>query len=249
MNKYQPFFDVFYKKLERVHQVLDEYLEDPSEKNIHDVRTSIRRLESSYSIIPKSSQTKKSDKQIQQFKKFFSQNNKIRDYDIILEKLTESDYDPESKLVLTLTKKKLKKLSKAIVYAEKLSKLKTPKIKPSEKINKKFEKRIFTLIEDFQNYIPIVISNESNVDEIHAMRKTVKKLRYVLELEPKNLFQNLIIKMKQLQKILGDIHDCDIFIWYFEKKTSEIPNIIKLEKAKRRTIYQSLVSTLSSFKS
>lgn len=249
MNHPNPFFDTFFKKLDRVHQVLEQYLEDPSEKNIHDIRTSIRKLESAYSIIPKSRKTKKSDKLIRQFKKFFSQNNIIRDYDIILEKLKESNYDPESKLVLTLTKKKLKKLSKTIGYAEKLSNLKNPKIKANDKINSKFEKRISTLIEEFQNYIPIVISNESKVKELHAMRKTTKKLRYVLELDPNNSFQNLVSKMKKLQKLLGDIHDCDIFIWYFEKKKNEIPNLVKFEKTKRSNIYQNLVSTLSGFKS
>ena len=47
-------------------------------------------------------------------------NNKIRDYDIILEKLQGHGYDSESALVLTLTREKLVRVLKAIKYAKKV---------------------------------------------------------------------------------------------------------------------------------
>lgn len=250
MTKTSPFFDIFFTKLERVNEVLEKYRNDPNEENIHDIRTSIRRLEAAYSIFPKSSKTKTSAKLIKKLKFFFSLNNKIRDFDIILAKLQDSGYEPESKLVLTLTKNKLKRISKSLKYADNLANIKKPKIKENLKINSKFEKILLSLIQEFQNYVPIVIDDESKVEELHAMRKTIKKLRYILELNSSDSYCNLILQMKKLQQFLGDIHDCDIFVWYFEKRINEFPEVLKImenEKRKRSTIYQNLVSVLTGF--
>ena len=61
MNQSKSLFGNFFKKLDKAREVLDAYQNDPSEENVHDVRTSIRRLESSYMIFPKSCKTKASD--------------------------------------------------------------------------------------------------------------------------------------------------------------------------------------------
>ena len=151
MTKSRIFFDTFYKKYFENKGVLDSYLKNPSEKNIHNIRISIRRLESIYMIFPKTSRTKISDKYIQHLKYFFSLNSKIRDYDVILKKLNEYGYDPESKLVLTLMKKKIRRIMKSVVFAKKISELNKPKIK-YKKINFKFEKKILSLIYDFKNH-------------------------------------------------------------------------------------------------
>ena len=239
----------FFVKLENVNKKLNSYLDEPNEKNIHDIRTSIRRLDSIYSVIPNSSKTKTSDKLIKQFKTFFSLNSKIRDFDIILEKLIDYGHDPESKLVLSLKKKKLERLSKSIKVGTKLSNVKKPKIKLKTKIDSKFEKKVSSLIDDLNKHIPVVISDESKVCELHLLRKIVKKLRYTLELQNSS-YENIISHMRELQKFLGDIHDCDIFIWYLQKRINKIPtasSIIDSEKIKRNGIYKKLVFTLSNF--
>ena len=251
MNSSPKFFDLISQKHEKVHSNLDSYLKEPNEENIHNIRTSIRRLESAYLILPKSCKTKSSDKHMEKLKDFFSQNNRIRDFDIILEKLQSYGYDPESKIILTLQKKKLIRLKNSLVVGEKLSRNKKFKIKKQGNIYAKFEKKIASLIDDFRNFVPIVVSNELKIEELHSMRKTIKKLRYVLELEPNNSYHNLISQMKKLQQILGEIHDCDILIWYFQKrkeKTPEYTKLIESEKTKRSTIYQNLVLMLSNFK-
>ena len=243
-------YDAFFIQLENVNKKLDSYLNNPNEKNIHDVRTSIRRLDSAYSIIPNSCKTKTSDKQIKQFKTFFSVNSKIRDFDIILEKLDEYGYDPGSQLIQTLKKKKLERLSKSIKFGTKLSNTKKPKIKSKIKIESKLEKKVSSLIDDLNQYIPIVISDEFKVNELHKLRKIVKKLRYTFELKPNNSYENIISYMRQLQKFLGDIHDCDIFIWHLQKRVNKIPkalDMINSEKIKRSEIYKKLVFTLSGF--
>ena len=95
-----------------------------------------------------------------------------------------------------------------------------------------------------------MLSDESKINELHSMRKTLKKLRYILEIEPENTYQNIVSNLKQLQKILGDIHDCDMTICYLQKNDELIPSeIISSEKFKRHVLYTELLKILSSFES
>lgn len=246
----------FQKAHSKATRLLELYLKDPlNEENIHDIRICIRRIEYAYLILPNSCKTKKSEIYVRKLKRFFSLSNKIRDYDIILKKLNELQYNQESKLMLTLMRNKLKQISKSIKFAKNLSKLKEPKIKFSKKSSGKFEKKTLVLIKKFREYVPIVIEDESKVEELHSMRKTIKKIRYILELKEEKhnqeSFKDIISQMRQLQKILGEIHDIDIFVSYLSRKEAiarDLPEIIKSEKTKRNAKYKVLVSSLSSFK-
>ena len=60
MTKEDNFFqDIFYDKQEKSKIMLDDFLRDPGEIQIHNLRKSIRRLEATYSIFPNSCKRKK----------------------------------------------------------------------------------------------------------------------------------------------------------------------------------------------
>ena len=46
------------RNVSRVSKRLDNYLRDSNEKNIHDMRTSVRRMESSYRTLPRKTRKK-----------------------------------------------------------------------------------------------------------------------------------------------------------------------------------------------
>ena len=245
----EPSHDIFLKSLHNTRLKLKSYLADPTAKNIHQTRISIRRLESAYNILSKSERTKKSNRIISLYGDFFSQNNKIRDYDIILQKLTLYGCDPNSMISLDTERKKLKKLLKTIPLAEKLLKLKKSKFKKTKPSIPRLQKKTLFLVKKFNNYIHVVTSNEKYIDELHSMRKTAKKLRYLLELYPKGTHDNLLSNIKSLQRLLGDIHDCDVFISYLEKNTKKYPSmsgIIISEKKKRSDLYKDMVYALGT---
>ena len=250
MTSQNLLFDIFFQNNHIVSKNLASYLNKPTEKNIHNLRISIRRLESTYFIIPKSSKTKSSERYLKQFKKLFSMNSKIRDYDIIIEKFLEYKFESDSEIIVLLLNKRDKKLSQIQKLAKKLSKLKTPQFRLTDSIHSKFEKQVLTLINRIEQYAPIVVEDESKVDELHYLRKTIKKLRYILEIEKKDSYQNLISNLKHLQKTLGKIHDCDIFIWYLEKisdKDQNISSLVNRERYKRSNLYSSLIQEMSEF--
>lgn len=58
------------------------------------------------------------------------------------------------------------------------------------------------------------ITDQSPAEDLHELRKSCKKLRYLMEffqsLYAKNKIKNLIKSLKELQEVLGDFQDCEI---------------------------------------
>ncbi|WP_458720135.1 hypothetical protein [Candidatus Nitrosocosmicus sp. R] len=87
------------QNIKRVYTKLDKYLENPTEDNIHHMRTSLRRLEATYQSSPKQIRKKKKIKEFASVgKRLFKINSNIRDIDIILEKLAKEGKMPEQQL-------------------------------------------------------------------------------------------------------------------------------------------------------
>ncbi len=72
------------------------------------------------------------------------------------------------------------------------------------------------------------IQDVSNVDDLHAMRIAGKNLRYVMECFAQiysNQLKSQLSVMKTAQELLGNIHDCDVWI-------TELPGFIENEQKK-----------------
>ncbi len=248
-----PFLDIFQEKQDKSKNRLEEYIQKQGNKQIHDLRTSIRRLEAAYFIFPKSCKTKKTDNFVASYKKLFKKNSSIRDFDVIHDRLLKNGLLENSDVIHYLTKRKEKKIKDVFKDTKKLSKLNKTKLKEidSKRILAKYEKKIFSLIEEIQNLIPIVISDESKIAKLHYLRKLAKRLRYVLETDPKNSYQHVIVSMKSLQELLGKIHDCDITVDFLKKNSKKFPELkplITKEQDLRSQIFKKLASNLSNKK-
>src|SRR5215831_11618634 len=90
----ETFLNKSERNIQRVNNKLDDYLKDPNEEQIHDIRTAVRRLRASNQTLPKTLRNKNElEEFVAKSKELFSLNSKIRDYDIIAEivsKYTES---------------------------------------------------------------------------------------------------------------------------------------------------------------
>ena len=65
--------------VQRVDKRLNDYLKDPNENNIHDIRTAIRRLDASFGSLPKKERNKNNiHDYINTAKRLFKINNQIR---------------------------------------------------------------------------------------------------------------------------------------------------------------------------
>ncbi len=252
------FLDNYIHNIHKVDSRLNEYMLDLNEKSIHNIRTSIRRLEAAYCISPKKIRKKSIKEYIIKSKSLFKINSQIRDFDIILEKLTREGHLSDQQIKSfedSIKKNKSIKLLFALSVAHDLRQMTVPRLKKytshynyellQKKLIKKYNKFVTKYVNNIEKYISIVITNSKKMEELHEMRKSAKKLRYILELnlsqatnhkeiENDNLANNKSIvtkieKLKKIQDVLGRIHDYDITIAYlksFKNGNYDAKNII-----------------------
>jgi CHAD domain-containing protein len=245
------FIKKFQRTLEKFVKKLGDYIEDPNEENIHDIRISIRRLESATRILPKNVRKKQEIQDyVEATKLLFKINTQIRDIDIISKKFEKQGSSKYQELVNDLKNKRENGLKHAHTLSIKLKNAPLPKIKKKEiidsKLNKRFQKIITELIIGIQKNIPVVINDDKKIEELHKLRKDFKKLRYSIELtSDKNTTSSSIKALKKIQDSLGEIHDCDIMLDYLRevKGPNELSEVIRNEILERRENYQQFVQS------
>jgi CHAD domain-containing protein len=241
-----PFLTKLNENLRRVHNRINKYLKDPNEKHIHDVRTAIRRLDATFLILPKNIRKGSPlSEYVLKCKEFFKVNSEIRDYDIIYEKLEK--YSPNTQrdgVIEQLKAARDAKLEHAKDLANSLKSTDSTniidKIGVTEKeLQKRFDKILARLISKIESTFPVVLSDPLKIEEIHDLRISCKKLRYLLELLPDEDQTALKTRktLQRLQDILGAIHDYDFTTDYLNslgQPSTEIQEIINSENDERR---------------
>ncbi len=244
-----PFLTSLSENLQRVNNRVSKYLKTPNAKQIHDVRTSIRRLDATYLILPKKNRTGSSiSEYVLKCKEFFKVNSEIRDLDIIHEKLQKYPSNAQRNGVIEALKaSRVATLERAKTIARSLKSTDTTriidKIGVTEKeLQKRYNKMISRLISRIESTFPAVLSNQAKLEELHDLRISCKKLRYLLELLPED--KNNVLKtrktLQKLQDILGTLHDYDFTIEYLSslgQSSTEIQEIITIEKEERNAKY------------
>jgi CHAD domain-containing protein len=244
-----PFLTSLSENLQRVNNRVSKYLKTPNAKQIHDVRTSIRRLDATYLILPKKNRTGSSiSEYVLKCKEFFKVNSEIRDLDIIHEKLHKYPSNAQRNGVIEALKaSRVATLERAKTIARSLKSTDTTsiidKIGVTEKeLQKRYNKMISRLIFRIESTFPAVLTNQAKLEELHDLRISCKKLRYLLELLPED--KNNVLKtrktLQKLQDILGTLHDYDFTIEYLSslgQSSTEIQEIITIEKEERNAKY------------
>src|SRR6185503_16011466 len=116
------FFENKFRKLvAQLEKRLDGYIKNPKEEEkVHDIRTSLRRLDSLFPLLSKKNR-KDNKKRITKFQGFFKANSRLRDYDIIIARLTSLSPDSRA-LVLVLQRWKDTELKAVVRKAKALRK-------------------------------------------------------------------------------------------------------------------------------
>lgn len=231
-------YDLFAKRLEA-------YLSSPGEEQLHDLRTSIRRLESTYGALPKSERPARCGKLVSAARDLFRGTGPLRDSDVISGMLIKLGVPADSEAVVKLCRGREGALGDALFRARKIAALK-PLSGSVDKIDRhkmasKRRRMIWSLFDDVRGISVTVTSDESKVEELHAMRKMVKRLRYLLEDETQyRTYCSVVVvaphasdtcnvgdaqdydaslsrvldSVRQVQESTGAIHDCDIALQY-----------------------------------
>jgi CHAD domain-containing protein len=255
LNK-KIFLKKFTKITENFNENLDKYITAPNDENIHDIRVSIRRLESAYRILPKDVRKNQEIKDyVKKAKTLFKMNAAIRDYDIIYNTIESKYADSASELISSPMETRTQQLKSANKYALEIFDLHIPKISKSSLKKTKLEKRYLRVLDEIileiHKNIIISLEDEKKIDELHALRKNFKKLRYSLELASnKESTTNVLSNLKNIQDILGEIHDKDIIIDYLQNKiqASRYSDIIETERLERNKKYHAFTAAMKKSK-
>jgi hypothetical protein len=87
-------------------------------------------------------------------------------------------------------------------------------VKPGRRIRPNARRILATRIDEVYQYDGLV-ADPANVTELHDMRIACKRLRYLLEIFAvafEGDLEPFVDEVKDLQDLLGDIHDCDVQI-------------------------------------
>ena len=244
---------VFLKKFEKIVenfcQILYHYISNPSDENIHDIRVSIRRLESAYQILPKNARKQERVREYVKYaKKLFKINAKIRDGDIICANMELYHPNKTHDLVSALKNARSEQIKDSGKLALEISRLDNPKITKTSIKKSKLAKRYLkvldgTILDIHRNSI-IALGDERKINELHVLRKNFKKLRYTLELaSDKKTTHDILQNLKNIQDILGEIHDSDVIIDHLKSvdRDSKYSDIIATEVLHRSKKYNAFV--------
>lgn len=139
----QKYSEGFSKSEKLVSNKIKAYIKEPTEENVHDLRTSIRRFLTMATILPKKiRQRKEPKKALSEYEKLLRLNTKVRDVDIILSKLPKHEDDPDySKITKQLTKLRASSIKKARRFALSIKDSRETSIKASDLSTKSVQKR------------------------------------------------------------------------------------------------------------
>lgn len=249
-----PFLTKLSENLQRVNNRINKYLKKPNAKQIHDVRTAIRRLDATFSTLPKKYRNGSSlSKYVLQCKELFKINSEIRDFDIINEKLQKYPSNAQrDSIIETLKETRNAKLETAKTVALSLKGIDIAtildEISVTEKeLHKRYNKILSRLISDIESTFPVVLAKPLALEELHDLRIACKKLRYMLELLPdeNKLAVQIGKSLQKLQDILGSVHDSDFTIGYLRslpQSSKEIQEIINMENDERRLKFEQFMN-------
>lgn len=234
------------KSEKMVSDKLKAYLKEPSEENVQDLRTSIRRLLTTANVLPKKVRKQEEFKKyLEGYEKLLKLNARVRDVDIILSKLPHHGDDPSfSKLAKQLNKIRESTLKRARRFASSIKGKKDISAEAKELsaplIEKRFKKSASTLTRTLKKHLRIVVKEPKNLDELHKLREDSRSLRFTLEMDDAPDATKLLPVLEKWQEVLGSIRDSDIFISRLEneKRYSKLREIMEKERSGRQENYE-----------
>lgn len=220
---------------------------------MHVVRTSIRLIQASFSLLPKKLRR---DRRIQDYlskcQSVFRATTPLRDLDILNLKLKEYESNPVvHSVAMKALERRTQLLHGTINPATALHKIRLTEIKQDQlsdsKILRRRRKVIRRLDSRLCKRLRIVHDDHTNFEEIHAFRKDCKRLRYTLEFQPQGKKEVALIKvLRDLQATLGVLRDSDLTLQYIERNGlgGAVSEVVSELRATREKKYKEFLKIL-----
>ncbi|MDA4110993.1 MAG: CHAD domain-containing protein [Thaumarchaeota archaeon] len=242
MKRSESFSKNFAKLIRNLDSNLEILLQKPNSKSIHDVRTSIRRVEAASDLLPKKTRSKHRFRRYNSAcKRVFKSTTPIRDIDVVISKL--GDYESKENVSSALSKLRSDRdqmISSTLQNAKLLLKIKTPRTRGNKvsesRVGKGKRKALEKVQMELDEVVPVILTDFRKMRELHDLRKDCKIARYTLEILPVKEERGVAKLMQEWQRILGNIRDIDISEHFVEESElgddlTELLKNLNLERA------------------
>lgn len=218
----------------------------PSPDQIHDLRVITRRIQTMCRLLPRGV------RRSQAFKRFglslsslMKATTQLRDLDTLMDTLRSHKGSLPSEFLVTLENQRSDAAAHARVATGVLAEVPAPELDASlirgKKLSRKLRKRLRRSRKMAAGLLTEVVNDETKVEELHALRKEVKKMRYLLELSDGNSSEHSTLT--KWQQSLGAIHDLDVAVSYLQGSQKELKRDVILELRRARDVgYRKFVS-------
>jgi CHAD domain-containing protein len=197
------------KRVKKFLKCFEDAREELSEENIHDLRISIQRLRASCYLAAGMSNPKG-------LKRIMKASGEVRDCHIALSIIDEFGGVPGLEGLLTLKlQNNMENLRVVLAKTDVESIVERVRgLRIRETSNFDIMRIIADLFLEFKSFEGSYAEGDPAV--LHKMRIALKKLRYTLEALKYSFIDDELLKsMHELQQLLGEIHDIDLFIERF----------------------------------
>ena len=223
--------------VQRLTDLTEKFPERPSSEAIRDFRVAARRVQAMIRILPKG--VRKS-KRARKFKTslgtILKTTSPIRDLDTLIGSLRIEKAFLPGDLLKSMENERSDLAAVARPPVMAFSKVKAPSLNPTQLgpkgLVRRMRRQIDAQIQSVSALLPEVTGDESMIKELHSLRKEVKKLRYVMELEDGDSPQ--IKTLTVWQEALGAVHDLDVAIEFLQDSRWKIPESTLVDLRRRR---------------
>jgi len=245
----QQLVKTFNRNVATVDTRLEEFLRSGDSPTTAAVRKAIRRLRTTYLVLPKSVRRNTRVKRyVSASKKLSKAVGKVRDIDTIAAwAMQVSEGKDQRSFISDLGRLRASNLRTALLKAKELEKTKTPSLdlrdfggidkgKRADKVEKRLSRRVD---KDFEEFL-----STQEVDVMHALRKDSKRLRQLMELLERGEAPPLLGRLRSIQDDVGAIRDHDLVIDYLRSRVrlTSTRSLIREEIAKRHARLEDFVT-------
>ena len=189
----------------------------PSPSEIHDLRVVVRRIQMMRKLVPRRlrdlEDSRRFDTALRSVLKATSQ---LRDMDTLLETLESHTSGVTTELLVNLENQRSDVAARAKMATRVLKEVYAPELDASELGGKRLSKRLRKRVGEHSgkalSLLTSVLNDESKAEELHSLRKEIKKMRYLIELGDKA--STRLAALQKWQESLGAIRDLDVAIAY-----------------------------------
>ena len=202
-------------------EITKAILDRPTPKEVHDLRVAARRIQTMRRLLPRGvRRSRVSETSGLVLKTVLKRTSELRDLDTLMSTLEAHRTSLPGDLLVALRNQRSDAAARARVACDLLADSPPPDIDRSavrgRRISKRLRKGTKKHARAAVRLLPEVLGDESKVDELHALRLEVKKLRYLLELPDRRPPETDL--MTRWQESLGAIHDLDVALEFLRKR-------------------------------